>query len=1151
MTTWHTPSSVLASTQYDTSTYSAAKVADGSTSTRWASGGAMAPQWLLYDLGSVKTIDTYTLTPGNYSPTQNPTGWTLEGSTGAVIAPTFTASSTFSGFPASNVGDGSTATRWAAAVTSVPQWLQADCGGSTTVGSYSITPGGSSADQNPTAWTLAGSDDGSTWTTVDTQSAQTFATGGTEKSYTFTPASYRYWRLTITANAGGYTSISELRLWAPWTTIDTQSAQTFATQSTTKTYTPASSSARLLRLTLSGWTDRASLSEWTVGGTDIVSGALAGTNPRAKGTLAGIIPVLGALAGTNPKAHGTLNSTLPVIGTLAGTNPRAAGSLAGTSINAGTLSGTNPKARGSLNGTIPVVGTLAGVNPRPAGSLPGIIPVLGTLAGTNPRATGSLAGYASSDVLGTLAGTNPRATGSLPGLVADLPVPPWTTPTTPASPSPATLPVVAAGTAAATLYRHSPQILAADFTVDPITGEMVRTGAIEEISGTVGTLHVTVDGVDVTVWNGRPVLVGSWERSQPNGDASAVLTITQQDPQGTPPAWLHAGAVVEVYLLRPDTTRVSKFLGRLEREALDVRSVGRDGTWSRQWTAAGILTAAMQVTHQPPTVLLPTDIGTLVAEALNRVPGRLWHDVPAVTTGILSQRRGSSADKVWTYVQALLADAWTADGRQWTIRQDGQDVTLVLKQATGPGAAVDATVHVQTPGVDVQVARDDSERVTVIYGHGVTPEGYYWAGTVFPGFEDWVPPDYPWASAARNMHVGDTDADTDTGDGVTQWETRAAYLGYAVTIDGIYTAADAAACRHLQAALGILVDGIVGPQTWNATWSDPGEIDLTSFRRPLAWVPAADPWLYDAAGKVLGANPDFDPQSAPWRDVDRDYGPDTTRAMGAAFAADELARWSAPAALRGTIELAADPRETSKWEIDPGANILLEGVDGLDVIVQAVTVAASPQDGAGRVRVTVDERARDALTLAGIMARDRGALVDPAARARGVNRGNRSNSTGDQLPEVDIDSPCGRIPRHALNGGLWTVTPTPWQGGASRIALIQATTDGPAAEFLFGVFTEPITSNSCRALVRPGTDTPWDANLALLRDVYGLVGAWGGSDMPGYWPGTKGTDAVTGRYEDSSGVDVTWSTRGTLWVARWSPVDTHLQMRLWPAPRGL
>jgi len=61
-------------------------------------------------------------------------------------------------------------------------------------------------------------------------------------------------------------------------------------------------------------------------------------------------------------------------------------------------------------------------------------------------------------------------------------------------------------------------------------------------------------------------------------------------------------------------------------------------------------------------------------------------------------------------------------------------------------------------------------------------------------------------------------AGTDRPD-VRAWQTQMNKIGYPVTVDGRYGAQSAAACRHLQAAKGLAVDGLVGDATWAATFA--------------------------------------------------------------------------------------------------------------------------------------------------------------------------------------------------------------------------------------------------------------------------------------------------------------------------------------------
>ena len=57
------------------------------------------------------------------------------------------------------------------------------------------------------------------------------------------------------------------------------------------------------------------------------------------------------------------------------------------------------------------------------------------------------------------------------------------------------------------------------------------------------------------------------------------------------------------------------------------------------------------------------------------------------------------------------------------------------------------------------------------------------------------------------------------GADVLQWQTQMVVRGHAITADGIYGPMSEQACRALQAHAGLVVDGIVGPNTWQATWT--------------------------------------------------------------------------------------------------------------------------------------------------------------------------------------------------------------------------------------------------------------------------------------------------------------------------------------------
>src|SRR5581483_8805729 len=58
-------------------------------------------------------------------------------------------------------------------------------------------------ERDPKDWQFQGSNDGTDWTTLDTQTGQTFPVRSYEIEYALAkPAAYRYFRLNVTANNG-------------------------------------------------------------------------------------------------------------------------------------------------------------------------------------------------------------------------------------------------------------------------------------------------------------------------------------------------------------------------------------------------------------------------------------------------------------------------------------------------------------------------------------------------------------------------------------------------------------------------------------------------------------------------------------------------------------------------------------------------------------------------------------------------------------------------------------------------------------------------------------------------------------------------------------------------------------------------------------
>lgn len=109
--------------------------------------------------------------------------------------------------------DGSSTSFWSNNGDGFPSWLQRQFAVANAITGYKVKMRGA-VTAAPTAWTLQGSNDGTTWTGLDSQTAQSFASSE-EKTYNLsgTTAAYTYFRLNITAGVhAAYVDIAELTL---------------------------------------------------------------------------------------------------------------------------------------------------------------------------------------------------------------------------------------------------------------------------------------------------------------------------------------------------------------------------------------------------------------------------------------------------------------------------------------------------------------------------------------------------------------------------------------------------------------------------------------------------------------------------------------------------------------------------------------------------------------------------------------------------------------------------------------------------------------------------------------------------------------------------------------------------------------------------
>ncbi|WP_424534021.1 CARDB domain-containing protein [Sphaerisporangium viridialbum] len=135
------------------------------------------------------------------------------------------ASSSTAGYAVSAVNDGDQSTYWESANNSFPQWARVDLGTATSVDQVVLkVPAPSTWQTRTQTLSIQGSADGSGFTTVVASANYTFnpATGNTV-TINFGAATYRYWRVNITANTGWPAAqISEFELYGASTGGDNQ-----------------------------------------------------------------------------------------------------------------------------------------------------------------------------------------------------------------------------------------------------------------------------------------------------------------------------------------------------------------------------------------------------------------------------------------------------------------------------------------------------------------------------------------------------------------------------------------------------------------------------------------------------------------------------------------------------------------------------------------------------------------------------------------------------------------------------------------------------------------------------------------------------------------------------------------------------------------
>ena len=678
-------------------------------------------------------------------------------------------------------------------------------------------------------------------------------------------------------------------------------------------------------------------------------------------------------------------------------------------------------------------------------------------------------------------------------------------------------------------------------TIATIGYALVRAAAKQ-----AGQERVLVGGKDVTNVNGAETIIGETTLTEPFAYGPTTLGFpgidASLDALGTGEyAWIQHDAAVLIQrvddrTLGPDATVLSTDYRGF------VASINTDGRDLTLEVGGQFSYPASQKYKPDLLVRRVNDVGFWAANVIQTL-GLSMTDRDGPTTGIEVAEGGGGG----------YLDAWAGDVCAWSQTSAGGQRTFMPTVWGGNTWGFEpkdtTTKHVTLFTDDARVVanlrRDRTQIPTSWYGTGITPDGVRWRNARYPGVFSGPAPTFP-----GTMTVGDTDADTTTGDGVTVLQDKLAKMGYLSITQGFdyttYTAATAAAVKELQDDGGLSKTGTVNSATWDALFdvSVTGYSLTDSHVQPLVQDPRVRRYNYTANGSISGLNPLYDASVKP---IERfvNFGEGVTKAQAVAWCRGQANRlagknWTGTITLNGGFGGfigAQDPADhetlnaspeliMSQLDIRPGMNAWLPLFDGGTLVHIS---GAQIDRAARRVTLTVDTLARDLLEVAAINSRDKEASRHIRREYYASNRPVKPSGA-----MVVRDELFGLRDRDfAMQGGQWNVVPVivgqQGQVNRTRIRLVD-----DKAEFAAMVLSKPMTRDGKqgvsarlrRKIGNPLVDSAesWLEKEALqdwFEDDTILWAVGDGRQPAGYSPRRKRNDdgdatgaPITGRLDD-------------------------------------
>lgn len=683
-----------------------------------------------------------------------------------------------------------------------------------------------------------------------------------------------------------------------------------------------------------------------------------------------------------------------------------------------------------------------------------------------------------------------------------------------------------------------------------------------------GQIRVTVDGKDVTFWRKNPAYptrqltqVLDWQDTDPYGSNNARLAfpqVTEFDAVGEGDlAWLAEGKRVRIDHHNNGARVKNLFIGFIDR--LEITDAGLTAT------CKGDLLGRLALTlHQPPIGRRQVrDVGEAISRELGTYDGRgRFTLIPqqGVETGIEVAVRGDRTMTRLGFIDYCLGMAIKADGDSLTVLPDPTEDATTYRMQWRDLTTVQATLSAGAHGVKVNLSRDIVDSPNRIYGEGVSTTGERWRGAVYPNLGDKTVPTFPTVGA-RGMQLGDTDADTSTGSGVTVMVRELFGNGDLAADDKAthtFTQEVKEAVEDTQERAGLPITGTVDETTWQRIFSaeQPNQSFAQAEFRPLAEDSALHKYRRAGDGTIIDLNPDFDVDLLAVEEF-VNYGESTTKRQAKRNARARRLRnggWA------GTITLTQDPTECSRFDLRAGNNIRLRhlkgtGSDGLRLHISSVQVDWQ----SGAVTLAVATRGRHFLDLATRKQRNLEARRDPGYEFRHLLR--RSAGTQDSISGWEGESGAGIVRPTAVTGGTWNEGIQVVAAEVGVISTLRLIADGPT---LFYCWLSPYKYSPTMLNSRLGDpsvwvdeeerEDVWAANSEwLLHDEEGrrMVEGWGTPDQPcglGTKPylnksGNRSKWPVTGKHYDDGSWDF-WTQDNFLWLYVWPAADTTIRGRM-------